>query len=245
MKAAHLQFWSHMVKNKSNILLVEDEPNFGTVLMSYLKLAEYEVQWVKNGKEAYSIFMNNHFDLCILDVMMPEMDGFSLGKEIKKAKPELPFIYLTAKGMKEDVLKGFKLGAEDYLTKPFDSDILLEKIKVVLSRNQNKKPNKPINDIVEIGKYLFKPLQRKLFFGEEVKKLSPKESALLAELLEFKNSVMPRSHALDKIWEENNYFTTRSMDVYIAKLRKYLEKDQNIKIENIHGNGFQLNVEDQ
>jgi DNA-binding response OmpR family regulator len=222
------------------ILLVEDEPNFGAVLKSYLQLAKYEVDWCKNGKEAFSKFQNQVYSICILDVMMPEMDGFMLGKEIKKINPELPFIYLTAKGMKEDILKGFKIGAEDYLTKPFDSDILLEKIKVVINRKNRKPEATVIQSELRIGQYLFLKEQRKLIFGNESQKLSPKESQLLLELALNKNKILSRSQALTKIWGEDNYFTTRSMDVYIAKLRKYLSKDPSIEIENIHGNGFQL-----
>lgn len=231
------------MKKRAHILLVEDEPNFGTILKSYLNLANYQVEWVKDGKHAFSKFQHESFDLCILDVMMPEMDGFHLGSEIKKIKPELPFIYLTAKGLKEDVLKGFKIGAEDYLTKPFDSDILLEKIKVILQRHHSQNESKrETNSKIEIGKYLFHPSSRKLEFDQKSIKLSPKESHLLVELINYKNEVMPRTNALNKIWGEDNYFTARSMDVYIAKLRKYFKGDDSIRIENIHGNGFQLLV---
>ncbi len=232
------------MKNSAQILLVEDEPNFGAVLKSYLSLANYKVEWVKDGKTAYSKFQNEDFDLCILDIMMPEMDGFSLGREIKRIQPHLPFIYLTAKGLKEDILKGFKLGAEDYLTKPFDSDILLEKIKVVLQRKRSVDKNDSlVKKEYSIGIYSFKPSVRKLKINEKLIKLSPKESALLFELLKHKNNVMPRTVALSKIWKEDNYFTARSMDVYIAKLRKYFKDDPSIRIENIHGNGFQLVIE--
>ena len=232
------------MKKRAQILLVEDEPNFGAVLKSYLSLANYKVEWVKDGKAAYSKFQNEVFDLCILDIMMPEMDGFSLGKEIKRLRPNLPFIYLTAKGLKEDILKGFKLGAEDYLTKPFDSDILLEKIKVVLQRKiELGKETSYDKEEYTVGLYSFKPSIRKLKINDKTVKLSPKESSLLFELLNYKNEVMPRTVALSKIWGEDNYFTARSMDVYIAKLRKYLREDPTIRIENIHGNGFQLIIE--
>ena len=230
--------------NSLKILLVEDEPNFGAVLKSYLQLANYKVDWCKNGKEAYSRFKNQQYHLCILDVMMPEMDGFSLGKEIKAVNPQLPFIYLSAKGLKEDVLKGFKIGAEDYLTKPFDSDILLEKIKVIMNRHAANGDIVQLPEEISIGNYRFLPNKRKLYYlQEEIQKLSPKESQLLLELLLQKNTVLKRSEALLKIWGEDNYFTTRSMDVYIAKLRKYLSRDNSITIENIHGNGFQLKEE--
>lgn len=228
------------MSQKTRILLVEDEPNFGAVLKSYLQLANYEVDWCKDGKEAFSKFQNETYHLCILDIMMPEMDGFTLGKEIKALHPELPFIYLSAKGMKSDILKGFKIGAEDYLTKPFDSDILLEKIKVLLKRTQPNETSISISEKIQMGNYMFYPSRRKLTFKSEEIKLSPKESDLLCELYKYKNDIMIRSNTLKKIWEEDNYFTARSMDVYIAKLRKHLSRDSSISIENIHGNGFQL-----
>ena len=228
------------MSNKIKILLVEDEPNFGTVLKSYLQLAKYDVDWCKNGKEAFSKIKTQNFQLCILDIMMPEMDGFTLGKEIKYNNPNLPFIFLTAKGLKEDILKGFKIGAEDYLTKPFDSDILLEKVRVILERKKGSITTIQLKEEIQIGKYYFLPNVRKLKFENDEIKLSPKENALLIELLNYKNNVMPRSVALEKIWKEDNYFTGRSMDVYIAKLRKHLISDSSIKIETIHGNGFEL-----
>lgn len=233
------------MKDQLKILLVEDEPNFGTVLKSYLQLAKYEVDWCCNGKEAFSKFQNTPYDLCILDVMMPEMDGFSLAKEIKRLKPNLPFIFLTAKGMKEDILKGFKLGAQDYLTKPFDSDVLLEKIKVIITRNSVVASTAQNNEVIKIGEFGFTPSKRKLSRLEKTRKLSPKESDLLLALSQHRNNVLPRKYTLETIWGEDNYFTGRSMDVYIAKLRKYLKEDPSITIENIHGNGFELRVDNQ
>ncbi len=230
------------MSEKIKILLVEDEPNFGTVLKSYLQLAKYDVDWFENGKEAFSKFHTKDYKLCILDVMMPEMDGFTLGEEINRVKPNLPFIYLTAKGLKEDVLKGFKIGAQDYLTKPFDSDVLLEKIRVILERNATSTQQIDLSKEILIGKYSFLPARRKLRFDNTEIKLSPKECNLLFELCQYKNQLMPRKLALQKIWGDDNYFTGRSMDVYIAKLRKYLNKDSNIQIENIHGNGFELRI---
>lgn len=224
------------------ILLVEDEPNFGEVLKGYLQLAKYKVDWCKNGKEAYSKFQNEEYQLCILDVMMPEMDGFTLGKELKRIKPQLPFIFLTAKGLKEDILKGFKIGAQDYLTKPFDSDVLLEKIKVILDRNVSAVEEAVTMNEIQIGNYTFFPLKRKLLSPQKENKLSPKENQLLTELCKYKDQVLSRKDALIKIWGDENYFTGRSMDVYIAKLRKLLKEDEKIEIENIHGMGFQLRI---
>ncbi len=226
------------MKPKAKILLAEDELNFGTVLESYLKLAQFEVIWCKHGKEAFSKLKKEHFDLCILDIMMPEMDGLTLAKEIKQFRADLPFIFLTAKSMKEDVLKGFKIGAEDYLTKPFDSEILIEKIKVILrkvGKNQLKTKAE-----YKIGKYKFNPSNRILKLGKEERRLSPKEAALLEELCICENGILSRSKTLQKIWGEDSYFTARSMDVYIAKLRKYLAEDEQIEILNIHGNGFEF-----
>jgi len=229
-------------QSEIKILLVEDEPNFGEVLKSYLQLAKYKVDWCKNGKEAYSKFQNKQYNLCILDVMMPEMDGFTLGIELKKLRPELPFIFLTAKNLKEDILRGFKIGAQDYLTKPFDSDVLLEKIKVILNRFQTSYDKKTVEKELTIGQYQFKPIKRKLILNGIEHKLSPKENDLLLELCKNENQVLTRKNILLKIWGEENYFTGRSMDVYIAKLRKLLKNDVRIEIENIHGKGFQLRV---
>ncbi len=230
-----------MKTDRLKILLAEDEPNFGTVLKSYLNLANYHVDWCKNGKEAYSKVKSEDYDLCILDVMMPEMDGFSLAKEIRKNDQEIPLIFLTAKSLKEDVLEGFKIGADDYLTKPFDSDILLEKVKVLL-RRKGRRQIQNQNEF-RIGTYLFIPSSRKLIHKNASKVLSPKEAELLTQLCIYQNKVLPRSEALMRIWKEDNYFTGRSMDVYVAKLRKYLSHDQAIQIINIHGNGFQLEVD--
>lgn len=231
--------------DRLNILLVEDEPNFGAVLKSYLELAKYKVVWCKNGKEAFSKFQNQQFQLCILDVMMPEMDGFSLGREIKSIQPQLPFIFLTAKSLKEDILQGFKIGAEDYLTKPFDSDILLEKIKVILKKQNQPAIEKQQENEISIGQYTFIFSERRLKLGEDSVKLTPKEALLLNELAMNKNQLTPRSYILQKIWKEDNYFTRRSMDVFVAKLRKYFSADPNIQIETIYGSGFLLRIDDQ
>lgn len=228
------------MKADYKILLAEDEPNFGTVLKSYLSLANYQVEWCVNGKAAYSKFLSSDFDLCILDVMMPEMDGFTLAKEIRKKNSHIPIIFLTAKTLKEDVLKGFKIGADDYLTKPFDSDILLEKLKALLKRNSFIGNKKQVKDEYKIGDFKFTTNTRILSFKNEVNVLSPKESALLIELCKHRNEVISRSETLKLIWKDDNYFTARSMDVYVAKLRKHLKKDSSIRIINIHGNGFQL-----
>jgi len=231
------------MENK-RILLVEDDPNFGTVLKDYLMLNDYIVTLAKDGLEGLIMFKNNDYDLCILDVMMPRKDGFSLAKDIRVTDSEIPIIFLTAKTMKEDVLKGYQAGADDYLNKPFDSEVLLYKMKAILQRKEIGKIIE--EDVFEftIGKFHLNSKLRHLSFdGQEPIKLSPKENKLLKMLAVHKNDLMPRELALTKIWRDDNYFTSRSMDVYIAKLRKYLKLDENVEILNIHGEGFRL-IED-
>jgi len=228
------------MENK-RILLVEDDPNFGTVLKDYLMLNDYIVTHAKDGLEGLIMFKNNDFDMCILDVMMPRKDGFTLAKDIRGTNSDIPIIFLTAKTMKEDVLKGYQAGADDYLNKPFDSEVLLYKIKAILQRKESEKTVEA--DVFEftIGKFhLNSKLRHLTFDGQETIKLSPKESKLLKMLAVHKNDLMPRELALTKIWRDDNYFTSRSMDVYIAKLRKYLKLDENVEILNIHGEGFRL-----
>jgi DNA-binding response OmpR family regulator len=225
----------------NRILLVEDDPNFGTVLKDYLSLNDYKVTLAKDGLEGLIMFKNDDFDLCILDVMMPRKDGFSLAKDIRATNSEVPIIFLTARTMKEDVLKGYQSGGDDYLNKPFDSEVLLYKIKAILQRKETEQTIE--EDVFEykIGKFEFNSKLRHLSFdGGEIQKLSPKESKLLKLLATHKNDLMPRELALTKIWRDDNYFTSRSMDVYIAKLRKYLKPDPHVEILNIHGEGFRL-----
>jgi len=223
------------------ILLVEDDPNFGTVLKDYLALNDYNVTHAKDGIEGLIMFKNNDFDLCILDVMMPRKDGFSLAQDIRSKNKEIPIIFLTAKTLKEDVLKGYQVGADDYLNKPFDSEVLLFKIKAILQRKESDTSAENQQFEFNIGGFFFNSKLRHLSVGEdEPQKLSPKESKLLRMLALHKNDLMPRELALTKIWRDDNYFTSRSMDVYIAKLRKYLKNDDTVEILNIHGEGFRL-----
>ncbi|MDA9348263.1 response regulator transcription factor [Polaribacter sp.] len=224
------------------ILLVEDDPNFGIVLKDYLGLNDYHVTHAKDGIEGLIMFKNNSYDLCILDVMMPRKDGFSLAQDIRATDKEVPIIFLTAKTLKEDVLKGYSVGADDYLNKPFDSEVLLYKIKAILQRKDSDTSSDSKQFEFVIGQFFFNSKLRHLSIGEngEPQKLSPKESKLLKMLAIHKNDLMPRELALTKIWRDDNYFTSRSMDVYIAKLRKYLKSDENVEILNIHGEGFRL-----
>lgn len=232
------------MENK-RILLVEDDPNFGNILRDYLSLNDFEVTLAKDGLEGFVLFKNNDYDLCILDVMMPRKDGFSLAKDIRKQNTQIPIIFLTAKTMKEDVLKGYQAGADDYLTKPFDSEVLLYKIKAIFQRKENEVGKTEEVFEFEIADfYLNSKLRQLIFKGGEPQKLSPKENKLLKMLAQHKNDLMPRELALTKIWRDDNYFTSRSMDVYIAKLRKYLSIDENVEIVNIHGEGFRLVVKE-
>ena len=223
------------------ILLVEDDPNFGAVLKDYLMLNDFDVILAKNGMEGFEKFKREEFDLCILDVMMPYKDGYTLAREIREKNQEVPIVFLTAKTLKEDVLKGYKVGADDYLNKPFDSEVLLMKIKAIMQRKASEvKPDNTKFEFI-IGNFHLNSKLRFLTFGNtESVKLSPKECELLKMLALHENDLMPRELALTKIWRDDNYFTSRSMDVYIAKLRKYLKEDDSVEILNIHGEGFRL-----
>ena len=232
-----------MEESLKKILLVEDDPNFGTVLKEYLSLNGYEVVHAKNGMEGFEKFKKDDFDLCILDVMMPYKDGFTLAKEIREKNTDVPIIFLTAKAMKEDVLKGYKVGADDYLNKPFDSEVLLMKIKAIIQRKASDTVTDSKQFEFKIGGFdLNSKLRFLTYNGGDQVKLSPKENELLRLLALHENDLMPRELALTKIWRDDNYFTSRSMDVYIAKLRKYLKLDPKVEILNIHGEGFRLVV---
>lgn len=230
------------------ILIAEDDQNLGEVLSSYLEVNGYETELAQNGLLALEDFNNKSYNLCILDVMMPGMDGFELAREIRKKDSAIPIIFLTAKTLKEDIIEGFKIGADDYITKPFNSEELLYRIKAVLKRSEAEDPEKSGKEF-NIGNYHFDFTLRELRYKDENKneilhKLSPKEAELLRLLCVYKNKVLPRELTLKRIWQKNDYFTARSMDVFITKLRKYLENDKNIMIDNIHGNGFRLIVQE-
>ncbi|MFI5220023.1 MAG: response regulator transcription factor [Bacteroidia bacterium] len=230
-----------MINKKPKILLAEDDANFGAVLRDYLCINDYDVKLCKDGSEALGAFLNNSFDLCILDVMMPVKDGFMLAREIREKNKTMPIVFLTAKTLKNDMLEGFKIGADDYITKPFDSEILLYKIKAVLNRNKEIPQENLPNDF-KIGKYDFNYKLRTVSDGKQKHNLSPKEGELLFMLCLKMNDLLKRQDALKKIWGDDNYFTGRSMDVFIAKLRKYLSGDPNVELLNIHGSGFRLIV---
>jgi two-component system, OmpR family, response regulator len=239
-----------MASANYKILLVEDDQNFGDVLRSYLEMHDYDVTLATDGVLGFEAFKKGNFDLCVFDVMMPRKDGFTLAREIRERDQEVPIIFLTARTMKDDILQGFKIGADDYIVKPFNSEELLLRIQAVLKRvNKNPDPRDEQREF-QIGKYQFNYPLRLLTYteglpGEENQyKLSPKEAELLKLFCKYLNDVTPRAEALTKIWHEDNYFTARSMDVFVTKLRKYLSRDAAIEIVNIHGNGFRLFVKE-
>ena len=226
-----------------NILLVEDDPNFGIVLRDYLNFNGFQVTLARNGMEGFDKYKKGDYDLCILDVMMPYKDGYTLAKEIREDNTSVPIIFLTAKSMKEDVLQGYKVGADDFLNKPFDSEVLLAKIKTLLKRKSSQTTINQKQTDFQIGDFHLNAKLRFLTYKKEDPiKLSPKENDLLKLLALHLNDLMPRELALTQIWRDDNYFTSRSMDVYIAKLRKYLKQDPKVEILNIHGEGFRLVV---
>ena len=229
------------MSNKQKIFLVEDDKNFGMVLKSYLEVQGYIVDLFEDGAKAISNFRNDEYDICILDVMLPHFDGYAIAKEIRLVNENIPLFFLTAKTLKEDVLKGFMLGADDYITKPFDSEVLLLKIKAILKRQGVQKESSEQEDYI-IGKFIFNCRFRTLSMGSEIHKLSPKEACLLQLMCKNMNNITPREIALKTIWGDDNYFTTRSMDVFVTKLRKYLKNDASVEISNLHGNGYILSV---
>lgn len=230
------------MNNQAKILLVEDDQNFGDVLRSYLEMHDYDITLATDGEAGFRAFHQGKYDLCIFDVMMPKKDGMTLAKEIRETDKTTPIVFLTAKSMKEDVITGFRIGADDYITKPFSSEELLYRIQAILKRSQPSDGKNEDQKEFSIGEYHFDYPTRILTLGDKKDKLSPKEAQLLRLFALYMNEVLPRSIALTQIWGEDNYFTARSMDVFVTKLRKYLKGDENIEIVNIHGNGFQLLV---
>ncbi len=224
------------MSNKKSLFFVEDDLSFGAVLKSYLEICNYSITWLSDGKYAASAFREGSYDLCLLDVMLPNVDGFSIGREIRSVDPKIPIIYLTAKSLKEDIITGYKVGADDYIIKPFDADVLVYKIAVLLKRAEGDSGNS--GHLFTIGKYIFDSKLREVSLDGTRQLLSPKESALLLLLCEHRNELLPREVALKKIWGDDGYFTTRSMDVFITKLRKFFKDDPSIEIRNIHGSGF-------
>lgn len=222
------------------VLLAEDDMNLGELLASFLENKGHKVDLARNGREAFQRFNQKKFDFCILDVMMPEMDGFTAAKEIRTLDKQTPILFLTAKSMKEDKLEGFAAGADDYLTKPFSMDELLARMNAIMRRVNGEETGG--DEAYEIGSIKFEPTFRKLYLKEGEKKLTTKENQLLHLLVKNKNDILDRQATLRAIWGDDNYFNGRSMDVYIAKIRKLLREDENIEIMNVHGKGFKLVV---
>jgi DNA-binding response OmpR family regulator len=226
--------------NLNKILLVEDDPNLGQILKDYLEVKGFEPTLYRDGRSALRAFKSEVFQLCIFDVMMPIMDGFTLAEEVRKIEKDVPIIFLTAKSMKEDTIRGFQIGADDYITKPFSMEELLLRINAVMRRSIKAAP--PAAGTYQIGNFTYDTKLHTLTgMGEEIK-LTSKEAELLEMLCQYKNQVLERSKALRQIWGDDNYFNSRSMDVYITKLRKYLKADERIQIMNIHGTGYKLIV---
>ncbi|MFY8185047.1 MAG: response regulator transcription factor [Bacteroidia bacterium] len=231
-----------MSTEKLKILLVEDDPNLGTLLQEYLEAKGYETKLGKDGKEGYDLFCKQDYDLILLDVMMPVKDGITLAKEIRMNNKNVPIIFLTAKSMKEDTIEGFNAGGDDYITKPFSMEELLVRIQAVLRRTNKQMSISNEQNNFTLGAYTFNSEKQLLEHNGQQQKLTTKESGLLRLLCVHKNDVLDRNFALKTIWHDDNYFNGRSMDVYIAKLRKYLKDDQKVEIINIHGKGFKLLV---
>lgn len=228
---------------KLKILLCEDDENLGMLLREYLQAKEYNAELCTDGEAGYRAFLKNKFDICVLDVMMPKKDGFALAQEIRQANADIPIIFLTAKVLKEDILKGFKLGADDYITKPFSMEELVFRIEAILRRVRGKK-NKE-RTIYNIGRFTFDTQKQLLTIDQKQTKLTTKENELLALLCSHANEILQRDFALKTIWIDDNYFNARSMDVYITKLRKHLKDDDQVEIINIHGKGYKLITPEQ
>jgi len=226
------------MSDKIKILLAEDDDNLGLLLNSFIKAKGFEVDLARNGKEALEKYNNGNYQFLILDVMMPELDGFSVAKEVRNIDKKVPILFLTAKTMKEDKLEGFSIGADDYLTKPFSMEELVARIEAILKRSEVN--NSPLQTEYQVGKFTFDPEKRTISLDGKEERLTTKENHLLKLLSKNKNEVLDRQAALRAIWGDDNYFNGRSMDVYIAKLRKILRQDESIEIMNIHGRGFKL-----
>jgi two-component system, OmpR family, response regulator len=230
---------------KPNILLVEDDANLSMVLQDYLEMLNYDITLCRNGKEGLNAFRSNNFDLCILDIMMPVMDGFMLAEEIRRINETVPIVFLTAKSLKEDRIRGFRIGCDDYISKPFSTEELSLRIQAILKRcmaNYSGENQKEAEQVHQLGQFQYDPKNMILRLGTEEKILTRKENALLKLLVENKNQLLTREVALKSVWGDDDYFIGRSMDVFIAKLRKYLKDDPAISITNVHGTGFKLEM---
>ena len=226
------------MEEKLNILLCEDDENLGMLLREYLQAKGYNAELCPDGDAGYKAFIKNKYDICVFDVMMPKKDGFTLAKEIRAINSDVPIMFLTAKNLKDDIFEGFKIGADDYITKPFSMEELVFRIEAILRRTKGKKTKE--STVYRIGKFTFDTQKQLLSIGDKQTKLTTKENELLALLCSHANEILQRDFALKTIWIDDNYFNARSMDVYITKLRKHLKDDAQIEIINIHGKGYKL-----
>ena len=225
------------------VLLAEDDFDFGSILKQYLEIHSFTVVWAKDGKDALELFKTDDFAICVLDVMMPKMDGFTLAEKIIELKPEVPFVFLTAKKMKEDKIKGLKLGADDYIVKPFEADILVLRLKNILKRTQRTVEKAIIKtQIFSIGNYVFDPVNYQLKINENVQNLTEKEAQLIQYFIINKNKMIKRDDLLTDVWGSDDFFSGRSMDVFISRLRKYFKQDSNISIESTRGVGLTFKI---
>ncbi len=227
------------MEQKTKLLLAEDDENLGLLLKEYLLAKGFEADLYPDGEAAYKGFMKEHYDICVLDIMMPRKDGFSLAKDIRTVNADIPIIFLTAKNLKDDVIEGFKMGADDYITKPFSMEELIFRIEAILRRTAQESQNSS-PQVFSLGKYTFDTRKQILTDAEKTVKLTTKESDLLKLLCQNANKVLERNYALKSIWIDDNYFNARSMDVYITKLRKHLKDESSVEIINVHGKGYKL-----
>lgn len=227
---------------QKHILLAEDDADFGSILKQYLEMSGFSIEWAKDGEEAFDIFEKGNFDICVLDVMMPKLDGFSLAEKIIEMHPETPFIFLTARKMKEDKLKGLKLGADDYIVKPFEADELVLRLNNILKRTQRTSFAIATEEIINIGNYKFNTKRLELQMHNNTQRLTQKEGELIQFLYHHKNQLLKREEILKAVWSTDDFFSGRSMDVFISRLRKYFKEDSSISIESIRGIGLEFKV---
>ena len=228
------------MENKLHILLCEDEESLGMLVREYLQAKGYDAELYLDGEAGYKAFVKGKYDMCLLDVMMPKMDGFTLARELRSINAEVPIMFLTAKNLKDDILEGFKLGADDYLTKPFSMDELVYRMEAILRRVKAR--SRQMATRYQLGRFTFDTQRQLLSIDDKSTKLTTKESELLTMLCTHMNDILERDLALKTIWIDDNYFNARSMDVYITKLRKHLKDDPNVEINNVHGKGYRLVV---
>ena len=229
-----------MTKKNIRILLAEDDKNLGDILKTYLEAKGYPTTLCVNGEEAVDLFKKDNFDIVILDIMMPLKDGFTVAREIRKSDKKTPILFLSAKSMQDDILKGFQLGADDYITKPFSMEVLLMRLNAILRRTQGQEKSSPQSSLYRLGEFIFDHQRQLLTIHNHEQKLTAKEADLLNLLCQNANEVLDRSIALKDIWRDDSYFNARSMDVYITKLRKFLKEDPEVELLNVHGVGFKL-----